>query len=137
VLALAGSGCYAVAAVTQQSVASRLPAGRAFDPAVLVRLVHRPAWLAGLAAVIAGFVLQAAALGLGRLVVIEPVLASGLLFALALAAWRDRRFLSRAEWAATLAVVGSRSSSWWASPPTASARPARRCSGSPRPRRPR
>jgi drug/metabolite transporter (DMT)-like permease len=106
VLALAGSGCYAVAAVTQQSVASRLPAGRAFDPAVLVRLVHRPAWLAGLAAVIAGFVLQAAALGLGRLVVIEPVLASGLLFALALAAWRDRRFLSRAEWAATLAVVG-------------------------------
>jgi drug/metabolite transporter (DMT)-like permease len=106
VLALAGSGCYAVAAVTQQSVASRLPAGRAFDPAVLLRLMRRPAWLAGLVAVVAGFVLQAAALGLGRLVVIEPVLASGLLFALALAAWRDRRFLSRAEWAATLAVVG-------------------------------
>jgi hypothetical protein len=59
-----------------------------------------------LGAVIAGFVLQAAALGMGRLVVIEPILASGLLFALALAAWRDRRFLSRAEWAATLAVVG-------------------------------
>jgi drug/metabolite transporter (DMT)-like permease len=106
VLALAGSGCYAVAAVTQQRVASRLPPGRAFDPAVLLRLLRHPAWLAALGAVIAGFVLQAAALGLGRLVVIEPVLASGLLFALALAAWRDRRFLSRAEWAATLAVVG-------------------------------
>jgi len=106
VLALAGSGCYAVAAVTQQSVASRLPPGRAFDPAVLVRLIRQPVWLAALGAVIAGFVLQAAALGLGRLVVIEPVLASGLLFALALAAWRDRRFLSRAEWTATLAVVG-------------------------------
>jgi len=106
VLALAGSGCYAVAAVTQQRVASRLPSGRAFDPAVLVRLIRRPAWLAALVAVVAGFVLQAAALGLGRLVVIEPVLASGLLFALALAAWRDRRLLSRAEWAAALAVVG-------------------------------
>jgi drug/metabolite transporter (DMT)-like permease len=105
-LALAGSGCYAVAAVTQQRVASRLPSGRAFDPAVLVRLVRRPAWLAALVAVVAGFVLQAAALGLGRLVVIEPVLASGLLFALALAASRDRRLLSRTEWAATLAVVG-------------------------------
>ena len=105
-LALAGSGCYAVAAVTQQRVASRLPAGRAFDPAVLARLARRPAWLAGLAAVIAGFVLQAAALGLGRLVVIEPVLASGLLFALVLAARRERRPLSRAEWAAALAVVG-------------------------------
>jgi hypothetical protein len=106
VLALAGSGCYAVAAVTQQSVASRLRSRRAFDPAVLLRLFRQPVWLAALGAVIAGFVLQAAALGIGRLVVIEPVLASGLLFALALAAWRDRRLLSRAEWAAALAVVG-------------------------------
>jgi drug/metabolite transporter (DMT)-like permease len=104
-LALAGSACYAVAAVTQQGAAAHLAAGRAFDPAVLVRLGRRPAWLAGLAAVIAGFALQAAALGLGRLVVIEPVLASGLLFALVLAARRDRRPLRRAEWAAAVAVV--------------------------------
>jgi len=105
-LAVAGSAAFAVAAVTQQGAAARLPAGRAFDPAVLARLARRPAWLAGLAAVIAGFGLQAAALGLGRLVVIEPVLASGLLFALVLAARRERRPLSRAEWAAALAVVG-------------------------------
>lgn len=105
VLALASSGCYAIATVTQQGVAARLPSGRAFDPAVLLRLARRPAWLAGLAAVIAGFGLQAAALGLGRLVVIEPVLATGLLFALALAARRDRRHLRAGEWAAALAVV--------------------------------
>jgi drug/metabolite transporter (DMT)-like permease len=105
VLALASSGCYAIATVTQQGVAARLPSGRAFDPAVLLRLARRPAWLAGLAAVIAGFGLQAAALGLGRLVVIEPVLATGLLFALALAARRDRRHLRPGEWAAALAVV--------------------------------
>jgi drug/metabolite transporter (DMT)-like permease len=104
-LALASSGCYAVATVTQQGVAARLPSGRAFDPAVLLRLARRPAWLAGLAAVIAGFGLQAAALGLGRLVVIEPVLATGLLFALALAARRDRRHLRPGEWAAAIAVV--------------------------------
>ena len=104
-LALAASVCFAVAAVTQQRAAARLPSQRAFDPGVLLRLIRRPAWLAGLAAVIAGFVLQAAALGLGRLVVIEPVLATSLLFALALAARRDRRRLRRAEWAATLAVV--------------------------------
>ena len=105
-LALAGSGCYAVATVTQHGVARHLPSERAFDLAVLVRLARRPVWLAGMAAVIAGFALQAVALGLGRLVVIEPVLATGLLFALALAARRDRRSLSPAEWAATLAVVG-------------------------------
>jgi drug/metabolite transporter (DMT)-like permease len=105
-LALAGSACYAVATVTQHGVAQRLPSGRAFEPAVLLRLARQPLWLAGLAAVIAGFALQAAALGLGRLVVIEPVLATGLLFALALAARRDRRALALAEWAAILAVVG-------------------------------
>src|SRR5215471_11671104 len=104
-LALAASVCFAVAAVTQQRAAARLPSQRAFEPAVLLRLIRRPAWLAGLAAVIVGFMLQAAALALGRLVVIEPVLATSLLFALALAAWRDRRRLRRGEWAATLAVV--------------------------------
>ena len=34
-LAVAGSAAFAVAAVTQQGAAARLPAGRAFDPAVL------------------------------------------------------------------------------------------------------
>ncbi len=105
ILALAGSACYAVAVVTQQSAAVRVPVGRAFDPAVLTRLVRRPAWLCGLAMVIAGFTLQAAAVGLGRLVLIEPVLASGLLFALALAGWRERRSLRATEWAAALAAV--------------------------------
>jgi len=105
VLALAAACCFAVAAVVQQGAASRLAEGRAFDPAVLLRLLRKPAWLAGLAAVIGGFGLQAAALGLGRLVVIEPVLASSLLFALALAARRARRRLRPGEWAAALAVV--------------------------------
>ena len=105
VLALAAACCFAVAAVVQQGAASRLAEGRAFDPAVLLRLLRKPAWLAGLAAVIGGFGLQAAAIGLGRLVVIEPVLASSLLFALALAARRARRRLRPGEWAAALAVV--------------------------------
>jgi drug/metabolite transporter (DMT)-like permease len=105
-LALAGSGCFAVATVTQHGVARQLPSERAFDLVVLIRLARRPIWLAGMAAVIAGFALQAVALGLGRLVVIEPVLATSLLFTLALAARRERRSLRPAEWAATLAVVG-------------------------------
>jgi hypothetical protein len=104
-LALAGSGAFAVGTVVQQGVAARLPSQRAFDPAVLVRLACQPIWLASMAAVIVGFVLQAAALGLGRLVVIEPVLATGLLFALALATRRDHRPLSRGEWVAALTVV--------------------------------
>ena len=105
VFAVAGSASYAVAAVTQQRACSKLKPGRVFDPAVLARLVRRPAWLAGMLAVVAGFGFQAAALALGRLVVIEPALASGLLFALALAAYQDRRMPRRVEWFAVLAVV--------------------------------
>ena len=104
-LALAASCCFAVAAVIQQGAAARLESARAFEPAVLLRLIRRPAWLAGLAAVLAGFGLQAAALGLGRLVVIEPVLATSLLFAQVLAARRAWRRLRPGEWAAALAVV--------------------------------
>jgi len=104
-LALVASCCFAVAAVIQQGAAARLESARAFEPAVLLRLIRKPAWLAGLAAVLAGFGLQAAALGLGRLVVIEPVLATSLLFALVLAARRARRRLRPGEWAAALAVV--------------------------------
>ena len=83
-----------------------------------------------MAAVIAGFGLQAAALGLGRLVVIEPVLATGLLFALALAARRDRRRLSRGEWGAALAVVAGLAVFLAAGQPArAGARPARAALG--------
>jgi hypothetical protein len=59
------SACNAGAVVTQQGVAARLPPGQAFDPAVLVRLARRPAWLAAVALITGGFVLQAVALGLG------------------------------------------------------------------------
>jgi drug/metabolite transporter (DMT)-like permease len=103
--ALAGAGCYAVASVTQQRAASRLPHSVAVDPAVLLRLVRARPWLASLIAVAAGYGLQAAALGLGRLVVVEPVFPAGLLFALLLAARLEGRRLRHSEWTAAVAAV--------------------------------
>ena len=44
----------------------------------------RPVWLAGIAADRIGYVAQAAALGIGRLVVVQPLLASMIVFALPL-----------------------------------------------------
>ena len=95
--ALAGAGCYALASVTQQQAASRLPSSTAVDAAVLVHLARKRRWLAGLAAVIAGYALQATALGLGRLIVVEPVFPTGLLFALMLAARAEGRRLRHAD----------------------------------------
>jgi drug/metabolite transporter (DMT)-like permease len=103
-LAATAAASFAVANVVQQRVAAKLGSDAAFDTAVLLRLIRRPLWLAGLAAVIVSLSLQATALSLGRLVIIEPVLASSLLFALALAARVDRRRMRPVEWLAALAT---------------------------------
>jgi drug/metabolite transporter (DMT)-like permease len=103
-LAITAAATFAVANVVQQRVAAKLRCGGAFDTAVLLRLIRRPLWLAGLAAVIVSLSLQATALGLGRLVIIEPVLASSLLVALALSARADRRRMRPIEWLAALAT---------------------------------
>src|SRR5262245_3583432 len=103
-LAATAAGTFAVANVVQQRVAARLRSEAAFDSAVLLKLLRQPLWLTGLALVAVSLSLQAAALDLGRLVVIEPVLASSLLFALALAAWADHRRMRPIEWLAALAT---------------------------------
>lgn len=103
-LAFSAAVSWAVANVLQQRIAARLPSASAFDPAVLLRLARRPLWLAGMALVIVAFALQATALGIGRLVVIEPVLASSLLVALVLAARADRHRMRPGEWAASVAT---------------------------------
>jgi drug/metabolite transporter (DMT)-like permease len=103
-LAITAAASFAVANVVQQRVAAKLGSEATFDTAVLLRLIRRPLWLAGLALVIFSLSLQATALGLGRLVIIEPVLASSLLFALALAAKADRRRMRPKEWLAAVAT---------------------------------
>src|SRR5262245_40017017 len=103
-LAITAAATFAVANVLQQRVAAKLRSHPAFDTAVLLHLTRRPLWLAGLALVIVSLALQATALGLGRLVLIEPVLTSSLLFALALAARADRRRMRPIEWLAALAT---------------------------------
>jgi hypothetical protein len=103
--ALAGAAAYSIAAVTQQQAASALTTEAAVDPAVLLRLARRKRWLLSLIAVAAGYGLQAAALGVGRLVIVEPVFPVGLLFALMLAARAEGRRLKHAEWTAAVAAV--------------------------------
>src|ERR687888_788454 len=92
-LALAAALLFALGTVLQQRVASTASDEEASSAGFLLRLARRPQWLAGIATDGGGFVCQAGALAAGRLVVVQPVLATTLVFALPIGAWMDRRRL--------------------------------------------
>jgi hypothetical protein len=104
-LALGGALCYAVAAVTQQRCAARLASGSAVDLRLVLRLARTRGWQLSMIAVVAGYALHAAALALGRLVIVEPVIPLGLLMALLLGARVEGRWLCWSEWTAAVAAV--------------------------------
>jgi drug/metabolite transporter (DMT)-like permease len=93
--------------VIQQHVAAQAPADERLSPKLLLDLAHRPMWLVGIGAMVAGQILGAIALGHGSLTVVEPILATNLLFALPLAAaWRRVRLGVRELAGAVLLIVG-------------------------------
>jgi drug/metabolite transporter (DMT)-like permease len=110
-LALGAAVAYAAASVLQQREAEAdsgadqgSTVGGGFR--LVVRLARRPLWLAGLGADAVGYGFQAVALGVGELLVVQPVLTSGILFALPAGAWWAGRKLGRADfvWACVLAA---------------------------------
>jgi hypothetical protein len=82
--ALASACCFALSTSLQHRAAGQEPGGR------LMRLVRRPAWPTGAALGGCGFLLHAVALR-GALTVVQPLLVSGLVFALPVRALLDRR----------------------------------------------
>ncbi|MBO0833065.1 MAG: hypothetical protein J2P29_13950, partial [Actinobacteria bacterium] len=101
-LALGGAVCYAFAAVQQQRCAARLASGAPFDVRLVLRLARNRGWQLSLIAVVAGYGLHAAALALGRLVIVEPIIPLGLLMALVLGARAEGRWLCWSEWTAAV-----------------------------------
>ena len=58
---------------------------------LLLQMVRRPTWMAGIAADVVGFGAQAVALTIGRLAVVQPLLVLGVVFALPLGVLLSRR----------------------------------------------
>lgn len=58
-----------------------------------------PGWWLGAGIAVAGFGLQASALGLGPILLVQPLLVLAVLFALPMEAWADHRHPGRREWA--------------------------------------
>ena len=90
----------AVASVLQRKADRDEPEGQANGVMLLWHLVHRRAWLGGIAAQIVAFLLQSAALATGPIAVVQPILVLELAFALLLASMVFRRRLHAREWTA-------------------------------------
>lgn len=93
VLALAAAVCFAANGVFQHYAATGTPEAAASWK----RMLLRPAWWGGGAAGVAGIGLQVLALGWGPVVLVQPVLATSVLFALPASLLIHRRKPSPAE----------------------------------------
>ncbi|MDQ1674101.1 MAG: hypothetical protein QOC98_2663 [Frankiaceae bacterium] len=105
--ALGSALCFATSSVLQQHGASRAPRGSGLHLDLLSHLVRRPIWLLGMLAAVGTLVLQTLALSQGELVLVQPLLVTGLLFALPLSLLVERRSADLREWAwAAVLVAG-------------------------------
>ncbi len=83
-LAFISSALYALSSSLQALEARRTPQSTALRASLLTRLVRRPIWLAGTAASLAAWPMQAAALAFGSVALVQPALGFGLIVLLLL-----------------------------------------------------
>lgn len=105
-LALGASFLYALGSVLQQKGGMQEPSDSTLNANFMARLAQRPVWLLGAVIEFAGFGMQAAALGLGRLVVVQPIQVASVVFALPLGARLTGQRAGRREILGAALVTG-------------------------------
>jgi drug/metabolite transporter (DMT)-like permease len=103
-LALVAALLFALGTVLQQRAGLEAPA-EGSSAGLLLRMARRPVWLAGILSDAFGFIAQAAALGIGRLAVVQPLLVSSVVFALPLGARLTAQRVRRIDVGGALLVV--------------------------------
>jgi drug/metabolite transporter (DMT)-like permease len=104
--ALGAAVAFAIANVEQMRAARVTEAPAEVSATLLVRLARSRKWLIGLATAVGGFGLQAVALFLAPVVLVQPLIVTELLFALPLAAWYAGVRLHAREWVGAGLVAG-------------------------------
>jgi drug/metabolite transporter (DMT)-like permease len=104
-LALLAACAFALGSVLQQKGALEAPASEN-DPRFLVQILHRPVWLLGGALQVAGWVLQAAALDRGALVVVQAITSLSIVIALPVGAVLTDQQIGPRVWLGAGAMVG-------------------------------
>ena len=103
-LALLAALAFALGSVLQQKGTLEAPA-ESDDPRFLVQILKRPVWLAGGGLQATGWVLQAAALDRGSLVVVQSLTATSLVIALPLGAHFTHQQISRRVVVGAVAII--------------------------------
>lgn len=104
VLAVGAALCFAVCSVLQHRETGHVDQQ---GVRLIMRLMQRPWFVAAVCIEGLGLALQSVALGFGALIVVQPLLVTGLLFAVPLSAWVDRRRVAKREvWGALATVIG-------------------------------
>ncbi|ASW55163.1 DMT family transporter [Plantactinospora sp. KBS50] len=91
VLGLGSAVGFALGASLEQHAAKQEDETRTLDPRLILRLLRRPLWLFGWVPDAVGTFLQAVALSVGPLALVEPLLLSGVFMALPIEAALERR----------------------------------------------
>lgn len=107
-VALLATTAYSFGLIAEKRALRRMPAIDARHGIALVRIVaSAPGWLAGFALMLTGFGLQAVALTLAPVSVVQPVLSSGVVILLVASRLVLRERLGRTELACVLAMAAS------------------------------
>ena len=106
-LGLAAAVLFAVGSAMEQSTTKQEKVSRTLDPRLILHLLRRPRWVLGWVPMIGGTVLQALALRIGPLALVEPLLLAGVFVAVPLsAAFNGQRPARRDFVVVALGVVG-------------------------------
>ncbi|MGH2955580.1 MAG: DMT family transporter, partial [Solirubrobacterales bacterium] len=106
ILALGSAAVFALGTVLQQRVAMEAPEAAEASAGLLIKMARHPVWLAGIGAYGVAYGLQAGALGVGSLVVVQPILATTIVAALPLGVWLSAQHITRRDVLAALVVTG-------------------------------
>jgi drug/metabolite transporter (DMT)-like permease len=100
--AVGAAGCFGGSAVLQYRATHEVPEEAAGRPRLLVDLFRHPLWRWSIVLAIAGFSLQVLALRLAPLILVQPLLVTGVLWYVALSAHAYHRSMDRPIVAGTL-----------------------------------
>lgn len=104
-LALGASFFTAAASVAQRRAAAPAPGELSFSWRLVAFLMHRPVWFLGILAMIAGFLFQVAALRVGSLSFVQPVIATELLFVFGFVALGHRHRVGGRDWISAVGMA--------------------------------